>query len=98
MSNLCEKCGHDIQIGDYPFCKGTVESHLGGHFSVIPDDIPGGIEIRNGICWPDGSPRRYYSKSEMAKEAKRLGLTNRVEHVVDPRSGSDKAKWTTRWV
>ena len=41
--------------------------------NVIADDIPGGIEIKNCLCWPDGTPRRYYSKSEMAKEAKRRG-------------------------
>ncbi len=24
---ICEKCGYSIQIGDFPFCKGTPESH-----------------------------------------------------------------------
>ena len=64
--------------------------------TVIGDEIPGGIDIKNGICWPDGSPRRYYSKSDMKKEADKQGLVNRVRHV--PRPGSDKSSHTTRWV
>lgn len=64
--------------------------------NVIGDDIPGGIDIKHGICWPDGTPRRYYSKSEMKKEADRLGVYNKVEHR--PIRGSDKSKHTTRWI
>lgn len=64
--------------------------------AVIGDDIPGGIEIRHGLCNPDGSPRRYYSKTEINAEAKRRGLVNIVEHVGDGQ-GSDKSKHTTRW-
>lgn len=64
--------------------------------AVIPDEIPGGIYIRHGLCNPDGSPRKYYSKSEIAAEAQRRGLVNIVEHVGD--KGSDKNKHTSRWV
>jgi hypothetical protein len=54
------------------------------------------MEIRHGICWPDGTPRRYDSRSEMKREAKALGLENTVRHMpADP--GSDKSKHTTRW-
>jgi hypothetical protein len=43
--------------------------------AVIGDDIPGGIEIRHGICHPDGSPRRFYSKSEIRETARKAGWT-----------------------
>ena len=66
--------------------------------TVIGDDIPGGVEIRHGICNEDGSPRRYYSKSEIRRAAAAKGLTQHVEHVTDPKSGSDKSKHTTRWI
>jgi hypothetical protein len=66
--------------------------------NVITDDIPGGIEIRNGICHDDGTPRRFYSKSEMKRVARQKGLSNHVEHVPDPRTGSDKSQHTQRWV
>jgi hypothetical protein len=63
---------------------------------VIPDDIPGGILIRHGLCNPDGSPRRYDSRSAMKAEGERRGLQQHVEHM--PERGSDKSKHTTRWV
>jgi putative FmdB family regulatory protein len=64
--------------------------------SVIADDIPGGMEVRHGICNPDGTPKRYYSKSEMAKAAAASGWTNYVVH--NPPPGTDKSKHTNRWV
>lgn len=72
---ICEICGHDIQIGEYPFCKGTPTSHMNARGGVISDDIPGGYLVKNGICWPDGTPRKFYSKSEIRKTAHAAGLT-----------------------
>jgi hypothetical protein len=88
---VCDACGKELVIGDWPFCP-----HGAGHSNVVGDDIPGGYEVRHGLCNEDGSPRVYYSKSEMAKEAKRRGLTNIVEHVTPP--GTDKSPFTTRWI
>ncbi len=47
--------------------------------AIISDEIPGGIWIQHGICNEDGTPRKYYSKSEMAKEASRRGLVNHTD-------------------
>jgi hypothetical protein len=96
-TSTCERCGGELRIGDYPFCKGDPTAHAPMRGAVIPDDIPGGVLIEHGICNEDGSPRRYYSKSEMAAEAKRRGLVNMVRHVPDSRD-SDKSAQTTRWV
>lgn len=87
----CERCGAAIEIGDYPFCP-----HGRSALTVVGDDIPGGLEIRHGLCNADGTPRRYYSKTEIAREAKRRGLVNHVEHVPVP--GSDKSPHTQRFV
>lgn len=87
----CENCQHELQIGEHPFCP-----HGFGISGAISDSIPGGVLIDHGICNRDGSPRRYYSKSEMAKEAKARGVTNRVEHI--PLRGSDRSPHTTRWI
>ena len=81
----CETCGESIEL----LFKAAN--------SVIGDDIPGGILIKHGLCNEDGSPRKYYSKSEIAAEAKRRGLVNMVKHSPDNRSG-DKSKHTTKWV
>lgn len=63
--------------------------------NVIGDDIPGGILIKHGICHEDGSPKKYYSKSDMAKAAKAKGLTNYVVHTPPP--GTDKSNKTSKW-
>jgi hypothetical protein len=41
---------------------------------VWADDIPGGVEIQNAICNPDGTPKRYYSKSAMKAAAELRGV------------------------
>lgn len=61
--------------------------------AAIGDEID--IEIKNGLCNTDGSPRRFTSKAEIARAAKEKGLVNVVEHIGRP--GSDKSKHTTRW-
>jgi hypothetical protein len=81
----CSECG-----------KATKRAWLTKVNSVIQDSIEGGIWIRHGLCNPDGSPRRYYSHTEIRKEAERRGLRNIVEHV--PGRDSDKNKHTTRWI
>ncbi len=67
-----------------------------GGATVIGDDIPGGILINNGICYEDGTPRRFYSRSDMKRAAQEKGLENVVRHT--PMRGTDKSPHTTRWV
>lgn len=82
---LCKECNEPMPRVLLPRRTGT----------VIQDSIEGGIWIRHGICNEDGSPRKYYSHSEMRAEAKRRGLVNYVEHVGVP--GSDKSRHTVKW-
>ncbi len=104
--DLICKNGHEqydllLKLGERPACptcQEPTETLWKTASHVIGDDIPGGIEIRHGICNEDGTPRRYYSYSEMKKEAARRGLVNHVEHVPNPKSGSDKSPHTTRWI
>jgi len=108
---LCPNCGHEeydvirpqeerqIPCTHCDVADGPVmmqRAWLSAPNSVIGDDIPGGVEVKHGICNEDGTPRRYYSKSEMRREAERRGLVNHVEHI--PARGSDKSKHTVRWV
>lgn len=87
---VCEKCNEAIEVGDWPFCPHGKVTH-----NVITDEIPGGVWIRHGLCNEDGTPRKYYYKSEIAAEAKRRGLVNRVEHRTEP--GTDKSRHTSKW-
>lgn len=47
----------------------------GDSIAVIGDDIPGGYEVRHAICHPDGTPKKYYSKTELKKAAFEAGYT-----------------------
>lgn len=68
----------------------------GSSAPVIGDDIPGGIDIRHGLCHEDGSPQRFYSKSSIAAAAKAKGLQQFVRHAPPP--GTDKSKHTQRFI
>ena len=70
----CERCNYEIQIGDFPFCRGSANDHQNARFAVIGDDIPGGYLVRHGACWSDGTPRRFYSKSAIREAAAKVGL------------------------
>ena len=41
---------------------------------IIADDFPGGVEIKHGLVNPDGSARKFYSKTEMKRAANEAGL------------------------
>ncbi len=105
LYDLTCPCGHEqlncyLRVGERPPCPTCGEPTETLWWTVapnvVPDKIPRGVEIRHDLCNGDGSPRRYYSKSEMAREAARRGLRNHVEHV--PQRGSDKSPHTTRRV
>jgi hypothetical protein len=89
-------CGTPVQAcgGEIP-CPGIMERMwMTKPPAVIGDEID--ITIRHGLCSEDGTPRRYTSKSEIAREAKRRNLYNRVEHR--GAKGGDKSKFTTRHI
>lgn len=102
----CDHCGkllldvvEPINSPDLPCTCGhghKVRVWLPGNApTAISDSIPGGVEIKNGICNLDGTPRTYYSHSEMRAEAKRRGVVNLVRHLGT--RDSDKSKHTTKW-
>lgn len=36
---ICERCGGELHVGDFPFCKGSPENHKRGVATVIGDEI-----------------------------------------------------------
>lgn len=92
----CERCLKPTTEGEHGLYLCPLQPRTYALF-MCGDDIPGGLLVEHGICNPDGTPRRYYSKSEMAREAKRRGLTNWVEHKPDNRD-TDKSAHTQRFV
>lgn len=94
----CEACGWQAEIvaqpGEHPLCPDCgcrTERLWVAPASVHGDEIPGGVEIEN--LGPE--PMTFYSRSEIAKEAKRRGLEPFVRHVPVP--GTDKSPYTTSW-
>jgi hypothetical protein len=78
-------------------CGGALEPVAGQDQKaacVIGDEID--VLIPHGLCHADGTPRRFTSKSELRAAEKAAGLVNYVRHVGE--RGSDKSKFTTRWV
>jgi hypothetical protein len=49
----CEHCGHEMRVGDFPFCP-----HPNATSAIIADDVPGGFWVENGF----DSPRFFTSK------------------------------------
>jgi len=68
---------------DYEFpincnCGGYMNPYsdsVGQSAGIATDEIPGGIEIKHGLCNPDGTPKRYYSKTEIKRAANERGYT-----------------------
>jgi hypothetical protein len=69
---------HSIKEGHpaCPTCNEPTETLWRTYNPMIAkDDIPGGVEIRHGLCHPDGTPKRYYSMTEIRRAANEKGLT-----------------------
>ena len=81
----CERCGHELAIGEWPFCP-----HEAAHSSVIGDEIDLVIE-NNGT--PE--PIRFRSREALRKHMDAHGLVPMVRHK--PLPGSDKSPHTTDW-
>ncbi len=58
---ICERCYKPEDIGEHGHMRCPLQPRRA--VTVWADDIPGGVDIANAICNPDGSPKRYYSKS-----------------------------------
>lgn len=87
----CPDCGAELVVGSWPFCR---DGHAPAAklFNVISDEIVGGfVQEHFGV-----QPETFYSKREMARRAKELGLAPMVRHVGE--NHTDKSSKTSRWV
>lgn len=72
MTSICEQCGHEISVSDWPFCP-----HGPSRLATIGDDIPGGKWFENG--W--SVPRKFYSHSEHRRALDAAGLEIRAKNA-----------------
>lgn len=69
---ICESCGYDLQVGDYPFCHGDPTQHGRGATGVTGDECD--FVQENGFA----VPTRFTSKQEFKRALAERGLENRV--------------------
>lgn len=70
----CDRCYQDDTQGEHGLGLCPLEPRRHAAPVVRPDDIPGGLTIEHGLCNEDGTPRTYYSQSEITAECQRRGL------------------------
>lgn len=76
----CEKCGQELQVGEWPFCPHGMK----GGYSNHRDDIPGGLTVENY----GPHPITFYSHTERRRYMKEHGLTEKEKFC--PMPGTDK--------
>lgn len=86
---ICERCGHELQVGDYPYCRGTADGHQVGTAVVIGDECD--FMQHNGTR----EPIRFRSKQEYKRWLKQHDYRIYDTHVGEP--GSDKSKHSRNW-
>ncbi|HYE17082.1 MAG TPA: hypothetical protein VEA69_01440 [Tepidisphaeraceae bacterium] len=69
---ICDRCYRPIDQGEHGVYLCPLEPRRDLHF-VRPDEIPGGLTIEHGLCNEDGTPRTYYSHSEIKRACEDKG-------------------------
>ena len=82
----CDRCYQPLDRGEHGLYKCPLEQRK--RTAVVwTDDIPGGLEIAHGICNADGTPRRYYSRSEIKAACEVKGIIPYHEVVAESGEG-----------
>jgi hypothetical protein len=61
----CPKCGEPTEL---------LHEIFNTAHGIATDDIPGGLAVRHGVCHDDGSPRMFYSKTDLKRALNEKGL------------------------
>jgi hypothetical protein len=77
-------------------CGTQVERLWSFGAGVRADDIPGGLLVEHGLCNADGTPRRYYSWTEIKRECNRRGLARWTDFYEEDRTKD--ARVYTDWL
>lgn len=70
---ICDRCYKPADEGEHGLGLCPLEARRKTAV-VWTDDIPGGVLMHNGICNEDGTPKRYYSKTEIREACKAKGV------------------------
>ena len=70
---ICDRCYQPSDVGEHGLYLCPLEARRTSP-AVWQDSIEGGLEIAHGLCNADGTPRRYYSKSEIKAACELKGI------------------------
>jgi hypothetical protein len=70
---ICDRCYGDTEVGEHGHMLCPLEARRRSA-AVWQDTIEGGVLMTNGICNEDGTPKRYYSHSEIREACKAKGV------------------------
>ena len=73
---ICETCGWELHVSDWPFC-GRGRDHRPAVAHIVRDEIPGGFVQENF----GDAPETFYSWSAMRRRAEALGLQPYVRRL-----------------
>jgi hypothetical protein len=82
---ICDRCYQPLDHGDHGVYLCPLEARRSAPV-VWTDDIPGGLAIAHGLCNEDGTPRTYYSKTEIRDAARAKGLISWCEKYTEDRT------------
>ena len=83
---ICERCGLELEVGDWPFCGKDNKHGRKGTFAYtnFRDEYPGGITLENY----GAKPVTFYSESERRAYMAKQGLEQREKWAPFP--GTDR--------
>ncbi len=70
---ICDRCYQLLSEGEHGLFLCPLEPRRSAP-TIWRDEIPGGVLIEHGLCNPDGTPRRFDSRSEMRLAAQVKGV------------------------
>ncbi len=73
MTTPCEKCGRELEVGDFPFCPHGRSSHA----IQTNESFIGGVTIEN----MGHEPVTVYSREEYKAQMAAHGCEQRIKHV-----------------
>lgn len=85
----CERCGVELHLGDFPFCRRGPQDHARGVSVIIGDEMDH-LQV-NGTK----TPIRFTSRQERKRWLNANDLVERDHHV--PQPGKDSSPFTTDW-
>lgn len=69
---ICDRCGAELRVGDWPYCKGDPEKHVPlAAAAVVDDQLDGGARWFEHL---DHEPVWIDSKSQLKAELDKRGL------------------------